>query len=59
MCVAAVSLPWWLSERLAQQIENVIKSTGRSVCDLLSQQKLDDATAELEVRPYGHTSTIN
>lgn len=58
MCAAAVSLPW-LSERLAWQIESVIKSTGRSVYDLLSQQKLDDATAELEVRPWGHTCTVD
>ena len=46
-----VSLPR-LNEYLSWQIESVIKSTGRRVCDLLSQQKLGDATAELEVRLY-------
>ena len=52
-----------LNERLARQIESVIKSAGRRVCDLLSQQKLDDAMAELEVRLYNSmamdTCTVN
>ncbi len=54
VCVyaAAATLPWLNSECLARQIERVIKSTGRSICDLLSQQKLEDAAAELEVRLF-------
>ena len=47
---AADVSPPRLSECLAWQIEGVIKSSGRRVCDLLSQRKLAAATAELEVR---------
>ena len=49
MYAADVS-PLRLSERLAWQIEGVVKSSGRRVCDLLSQRKLAAATTELEVR---------
>jgi hypothetical protein len=53
VCVhAAAATQTWLSECLARQIERVIKSTGRSVYDLLIQQNLEDATAELEVRLF-------
>ena len=45
-----VSMLQKLVHLLTWQIESVIRSTGRKVCDLLSQKKLDDATAELHVR---------
>lgn len=38
------------------EIQNAVKMAGEKTCDLLNQQQLDSATAELEVRVHPYST---